>query len=229
MFLQQFFDSRTLAAEALAADICAALSSAIEERGEATLVVSGGSSPLEAFRLLSKMEFDWSLVTVVPSDERWVDVDDPASNAGMLQRDLLQWSASAARFLSLYDADVSSTDAAEAIGARVARLPRPIDYVLLGMGTDGHTASLFPDDPNIEAALASKAPCVMARPPSQPLQRISLTPRVLLDSRQIGLLFFGQDKADVFAEASIAGDLAEYPVRSVLRQEMVPVSTYFAL
>ena len=82
MFLQQFFDSRTLAAEALAADIGAALSSAIEERGEATLVVSGGSSPLEAFRLLSKMEFDWSLVTVVPSDERWVDIDEYRGRTG---------------------------------------------------------------------------------------------------------------------------------------------------
>jgi 6-phosphogluconolactonase len=229
MFTQQFFDSQTRASRALADDIADALTTAIDERGTATLVVSGGSSPLETFGYLSRAELDWSRVTVLPSDERWVDEHDPASNAGMLQRELLVNNAASARFLSLYQAEQSAERAVERIGERVNRLPRPFDYVLLGMGSDGHTASLFPDDPDIHSALSASAPCVLARPPSQPLTRISLTPQVLLDSRQIGLLFFGQSKGDVFAQASLDGELAQFPVRAVLRQELVPVTTYFAL
>ena len=115
------------------------------------------------------------------------------------------------------------------MSARVDKLHRPFDYVLLGMGSDGHTASLFPDDPQISYALSSAEACVVASPLSQPLDRISLTPNVLLDSQAIGLLVFGQEKADVFSKASLPGDLGVFPERSVLRQELVPVTTYFAL
>lgn len=228
MFVQQFFEDRYGAARALADDIAAHLVDAIQQRGTATLVVSGGSSPLETFGLLSQADLDWSRVSILPSDERWVDESDPASNAGMLRRELLVNKANDARFLSLYDGGVEVSVAAKHISDRVDRLQRPFDYVLLGMGGDGHTASLFPDDPDIDGALSSSQTCVLAAPPSQPLKRISLTPTVLLDSTKIGLLFFGQDKADVFARASTPGDLAEFPVRAVLRQERVPVTTYFA-
>lgn len=229
MFIQQFFEDRSAAAKALADDIAAHLADAIQQRGTATLVVSGGSSPLETFSLLSEADLDWSRVSILPSDERWVDESDPASNAGMLRRELLINKAVDARFLSLFDGAVEVSVAAKHISDRVDRLQRPLDYVLLGMGGDGHTASLFPDDPGIDSALSSSQTCVLAVPPSQPLKRISLTPTVLLDSTKIGLLFFGQDKADVFARASTPGDLAELPVRAVLRQERVPVTTYFAL
>ncbi|MEL7023325.1 MAG: 6-phosphogluconolactonase [Pseudomonadota bacterium] len=229
MFIQQFFDSRARASETLADEIARALSIGIESNGRATLVVSGGSSPLETFRALREKDLDWSKVTVLPSDERWIDVNEPASNAGMLHRELLVGKAAAARFVSLYDGAVELNEAASVMSARVDKLHRPFDYVLLGMGSDGHTASLFPDDPQISKALSSSEACVVASPLSQPLDRISLTPNVLLDSQAIGLLFFGQEKADVFSKASLPGDLGVFPVRSVLRQELVPVTTYFAL
>ena len=89
MFIQQFFDSRARASETLADEIARALSIGIESNGRATLVVSGGSSPLETFRALREKDLDWSKVTVLPSDERWIDVNEPASNAGMLHRELL--------------------------------------------------------------------------------------------------------------------------------------------
>ncbi|MEM8547834.1 MAG: 6-phosphogluconolactonase [Pseudomonadota bacterium] len=224
----QSFDTRERAATTLAGDIARALREAVAARGHATFVVSGGSSPLATYAQLAEMSLPWSKITVLPSDERWVGEDDPASNAGMLRRTLLQHAATAASFLSLYDGGIEAAAADAAMSARVAALSFPFDYVLLGMGGDGHTASLFPDDPDIEAALAASAPCVVARPPSQPLTRISLSPNALLNARHIALLFFGQDKAEVFAEANEPGDLAEYPVRSVLRQELVPVTTYFA-
>ncbi len=229
MFCQNFFDQRERLAVALADDIARHLRDALAGRGAATLVVSGGSSPLATFQALAARELDWSSVTILPSDERWVAETDPASNAGMIRRELLRGKAAKATFVSLYDDGLGEDEAALAISKRVDALRRPFDYVLLGMGEDGHTASLFPDDPGIAGALASRSSCVIARPPSQPLARISLAPQALLDSRHIGLLFCGQKKADVFAAASAAGELAEYPVRTVMRQELVPLTTYHAL
>ena len=229
MFIQQFFDSRERAAVALADDIAARLSRAIGARGRATLVLSGGTSPLATFRALAARDVDWSRVTVLASDERWVPESHDSSNGGMLDRELRRNAAAAADRVSLY-ADGAEGEAAEAaVGARLAALPRPFDYVLLGMGDDGHTASLFPDDPAIGRHLSHAGDVVFARPPSQSVARLSLTPRALLDTRDIGLLFFGQQKADVFARASAGGDLAELPVRVVLRQQIVPVTTYHAL
>ncbi|MEO0573964.1 MAG: 6-phosphogluconolactonase [Pseudomonadota bacterium] len=229
MFSQHFFDDRERVAISLSADIARRLAAAIDARGHATLVVSGGSSPLATLNALAATDIDWSKVTVLASDERWVAEDDPSSNAGMIARELLRDKASDARFVSLYEPGMHADGAIQTIADRVSALPLPFDYVLLGMGDDGHTASLFPDDPDIESALSSQEACIVAKPPSQPLQRVSLTPNALLNAHAIGLLFFGQSKADVFAAASVDGELKEFPVRSVLRQEIVPVSTYFAL
>ncbi|MEL7296689.1 MAG: 6-phosphogluconolactonase [Pseudomonadota bacterium] len=229
MFVQQFFDSRDAISEALAERIAGQLSRAIAHRGSASLVVSGGSSPLAVFKRLSSYTLDWRQVTILPSDERWVDDNDPASNAAMIRRELLQGPAAEARFVSLFDDQVDYEQADKIMSDRISAVQRPFDYVLLGMGTDGHTASLFPDAPDIEQSLSARQACVLAAPPSQSQRRISLTPSALLDAYQIGILFFGQEKADVFAAASSDGDLREYPIRSVLRQQRVPVTTYFAL
>ncbi|MEM7611062.1 MAG: 6-phosphogluconolactonase [Pseudomonadota bacterium] len=229
MFIQQFFDSRERLAVALADAIARDLRGAIDARGHATLVASGGSSPIATYRALAARELDWSRVTILPSDERWVDEQHEDSNIGMLRRELQRGKASKAKLVSLYDKSAELDHAAQRISARVDELPRPFDVALLGMGDDGHTASLFPDAPSIETDLASHDSCVLVQPPSQPLARISLTPAALLDARAIRLVFFGQAKADVFAKASADGDLKSLPVRSVLRQEIVPLTTYFAL
>lgn len=229
MFIQQFFDNRDRLNAALADQIARRLSQAITHRGRATLAVSGGSSPVALFNALSERSLDWSQVTILPTDERWVGEDHEASNAAMIRRELLRNKAAKARLVSLYDDQVAYADAADVISDRIKSLSSPFDYVLLGMGTDGHTASLFPDAPDIDAALASRKACVLSEPPSQSQQRISLSPVSLLNACAIGLLFFGQEKADVFAEAIEHGELAEYPVRCVLRQELVPVTSYFAL
>ncbi len=227
--IQQFFDNRERLAVALADDIATRLAEAIDARGHATFVASGGSSPLATFRALAARDIDWSKVTVLPSDERWVPETHSASNGAMLERELLRNAAASATRVSLYEEGVEGAEAVATVGARIEALARPFDVVLLGMGDDGHTASLFPDDPDIGSQLSSAGPVVFARPPSQDVARISLSPGMLLDSRHILLLFFGQKKAEVFAEASSGGELAELPVRVVLRQQIVPVTTYHAL
>lgn len=229
LFIQSFYDTRERLAEVLADDICAALTSALDADGKASLVVCGGSSPLGVFRELARRDINWAGVTVLPGDERWVPESHADSNAAMIRRELLQDRAAAATFLPLYEPVAEPERAINKINARVEALSRPFDFVLLGMGDDGHTASLFPDSPTIDKALASTQSCVVQHVPRLPVPRISLTPHALLDARRIGLLFFGAEKAAVFAAASGDGDLARYPVRAVLRQQIVPVTTYHAL
>lgn len=229
MFIQSFYDTRERLAETLAADIAAALVSGLDANGAASLVVCGGSSPLGVFRALSDVDIDWARVTVLPGDERWVPESHADSNAAMIRRELLQRHAAAATFVPLYEPVAEPERAIDKVDARVEAVARPFDYVMLGMGDDGHTASLFPDSPTIDAALASTRSCVVEKVPRLAVPRVSLTPHALLDSRRIGLLFFGAGKAAVFAAASGDGDLAQYPVRAVLRQQIVPVTTYHAL
>ena len=208
------YDDRTHAARDLADAIANTLREAIAERGGASLVVCGGSSPIELFEYLSQAELDWSQVVVVPSDERWVPADDAQSNERMLRDTLLTGRAADAMFVSLYRPTDTPAEAVSDVEGALLDIPTPFDVVLLGMGGDGHTASLFPDDPNIERALASKARVIPANvgPPA----RMSLGPAYLRAARRIDILVFGDDKKRVHDEAVQPGPLAALPVRSVL-------------
>ena len=149
------FKSPVLLAEGLALKVAKQLSDAIDARGTATLVVSGGRSPVAFFQHLAKQTLDWSNVVVTLADERWVPVEHADSNAGLLKRYLLQGPAAKAQFLSLYSATANLEQAAEQADRLLAELP-PIDVLILGMGDDGHTASLFPEQPEPGRCLESR-------------------------------------------------------------------------
>ncbi len=219
---------REQASQALAKRLSLVLSEAIKERGGATLVVSGGTSPVRLFELLRQAPLDWSKVTVLASDERLVPVDSDERNESMIRRTLLSGAAAEASLVSLVS-DPSDPAACEQFANdNLAQLEGPFDAVVLGMGGDGHTASLFPDAPDIESALVSDRLCVVQNVPSQQRTRISLTPKALLNSREIALLVFGDDKNSMLEKASAQGELSEFPVRIVLHQSQVPVTTYWA-
>lgn len=220
------YSSRSDAARQLAASIAERLRSAIAERGEASLVVCGGSSPKELFEFLSAEKLAWSRVTVVPSDERWVPVDDEQSNERLVRETLLVGPAAEARFVGLYRSTDTPGDAVDMLAGALADVPRPLDVVLLGMGDDGHTASLFPHAPDIQACLDSQAPCVA--PTVGPPARLSLTLAYLTDAHSIDLLIFGDDKRRVFEQANAAGPVAELPVRGVLHLERPVAQAHWA-
>src|SRR3984885_182132 len=227
--VQNFADAETVSRE-LATRIAATLGAAIGARGLASLVVSGGRSPVRMFEILRAEELDWSRVCVALADERWVDPTDPASNERLVRDVLLKERAAAARFLGLKNGAPTPDLGAVSAWETFARVPRPFDAVILGMGDDGHTASLFPGSRNLPRALnpAAAAGCVGMWSPVPPQPRLSLNLTALLDSRRIVLLIAGESKWRTLDTARAAGPENEMPIRAVLRQSRTPVDVMWS-
>jgi len=217
-------------ANGLAGDIAASLSQAIAQRGLASLVVSGGSSPKQLFKALRTRPLDWSRVCVALADERWVEPTDAGSNEKLVRDNLLRGAAAAARFRGLKNAAPSPDSGATAAWETFAGVPRPFDITVLGMGDDGHTASLFPHSPNLPNALdpSAAAACVAMRAPTEPHARLSLNLSALLGSRRMYILILGDAKLRTFTAANGGGPVEDMPVRAVLRQDHTPVEVVWA-
>ena len=209
----------------LAEAVAEALRVDLTHQENALLVVSGGSTPVPFFTALAAYELPWARVQVTLADERWVAEDAADSNARLVREHLLQGPASAARFVPLTSDDPTPEQGAAAVAERVARLAWPASVVILGMGGDGHTASLFPDSRELELALATDAPALAVRTPSQPQPRITLSADRLHQARRHVLHITGGDKRDVLARALSGDDVRELPIRAFLA---CPLATYWA-
>lgn len=227
--VKDFPDAEAMSQE-LAAQIAATLAAAIGARGLASLVVSGGRSPVRMFEILRAQSLDWSRVCVALADERWVNPEDAASNEHLVRNVLLKDHAAAARFLGLKNRAPTPDLGAVSAWETFARVPRPFDAVVLGMGDDGHTASLFPRSPNLPSALnpAAAAGCIGMWSPTAPQARLSLNLTALLDSRRIVLLIIGESKRSTYAAACAPGPVEDMPVRAVLRQSRTPVDVMWS-
>jgi len=217
-------------APALAAGVAQSLARAIAARGSASLVVSGGKTPVKFFEQLRTQPIEWRRVCVALADERWVDPGDPGSNERMVREVLLKDRAAEARFAGLKNAAPSPDLGAVSAWETFARIPRPFDVTVLGMGDDGHTASLFPGSPNLRIALdpAAAAGCVGMWAPTPPQPRLSLNLSALLGSRRLLILIEGETKLRTYEAASGDGPIEAMPVRAVLRQNPVPVEVVWA-
>jgi 6-phosphogluconolactonase len=226
---RRYADLETLSRE-LAAQLARSLGAAIAARGLASLVVSGGKTPVRLFELLRAQPLDWSHVCIALADERWVDVKDAGSNERLVRDVLMKDKAAGARFLGLKNGAPTPDLGAVSAWETFARVPRPFDAVVLGMGDDGHTASLFPGSPNLPSALnpAAVAGCVGMWSPLAPHPRLSLNLTALLDSRRIVVLINGESKWTTYTTACAAGAVHEMPVRAVLRQTRTPVDVMWS-
>jgi len=224
------FDDADLLTRSLAQWIRDILSEGIRCRGRASLVVSGGTTPVPLFEILSGMDIAWEHVVITLADERWVDPDHPDSNEGLVRRHLLKNQAVAAEFVGLKTPDATALAGQETCSRRIRGVPIPFDVLILGMGGDGHTASLFPGSAALPRAMdiSQKSRCMAVSPPAASHDRMTLTLPALLDSRHIIVHITGASKRQVF-EKAIAGDsFAEMPIRAILAQKTVPVTVWWA-
>ena len=201
----------------------AVLRQALKIRGKASLMVSGGSSPRPLYERLSNVDLDWSNVTISLVDERWVDPGQVGSNEDFIHKNLIQNKAAVAKFFGLKTAHVSVQAGLKSAEARFKDIKSPFDVCVMGMGSDAHTASWFPNSKGLADALAldnEKILCAVdatgAPVAGDHPHRITLTLRAVLDAHTIILFIPGEAKRIVF-DAAPTKSLSDAPVQSLLR------------
>ncbi|WP_039916338.1 6-phosphogluconolactonase [Cellvibrio mixtus] len=235
MVTERLFENRAEMIAALQAECEAALRSAIEDRGEATFMVSGGSTPEPLYKALSNSDLDWESVYVALVDERWVDFDHDKSNEAFTVKHLIQNKAAVANLVGMKNTAETAAEGLADCEAAFQQLAQPFDITILGMGSDGHTASLFPHAQGLDEALNpdSNELCaaIIAKQSDVTgaiVERMTLSLAGLLRSRSLVLLITGDEKLAVLRAAQAEGDVKDMPIRAVLRQDRVPVIVYWA-
>lgn len=223
------FSEQEALIEALAQSILRDLQKAIDETGKASLLVSGGSTPGPLFEKLRKAIFSWDKVLVGLCDERWVDVSQEESNEHFVKKYLLQEEAAKASFIGMYEANKDIYTAQKVCSKKMKEMLFPFDVLILGMGNDAHTASLFPENVKLEEAfdLNNKNLCIAIEPTTAPYTRMSLTRWAILSAKNIYLHFEGEEKTAVYEEAIAGEDMYRMPIRSVLNQDMKEIEVFY--
>ena len=226
--LREFAD-RKQQAEALADDIARIVKARLKTSGKAALAVPGGTTPGAFLTALgARKGIDWGGVAVTLTDERCVPATDERSNARLVRGTLLAAGATP-DFVPLYARSASGTPALGQVDAALSARVLPLDAIVLGMGNDGHTASLFPGADALDEALDpdDDAAVVALTAPGAPEPRISLTLPAILSARHHAVLIAGQDKKETLERVLAGGPVAEAPIRAVF-EGAATVTVYWA-
>lgn len=225
------YDDAEELAEAVAGDIQFIIESAIDARGGAVIALAGGKTPLPIYAILSDAKLDWKRVTIIPSDERIVPLGDPLSNVTALAKAFLP---KGARVMPIVPTATSDYKAAgRSADALMQDLHWPLDLCLLGVGGDGHTASIFPG-PDFDEALNGpkerRALGVMPEPmPSEaPVPRVTLSRAAIVASASVMIAVTGAAKRKVIEDAIAQGSGSAYPIGRVLADTELPVDIHWA-
>lgn len=218
------FDNEAASTEAQSRQIAQLLSAALQQAERAGLALSGGRSPIPLFERLSSEDIPWNRVDIGLVDDRYVPVDHEDSNEALVRRHLLKNRAKAAAFTGLVG---DARDIARSV-ERANRLDHTIDVAVLGMGDDGHTASLFPDATQLPQALDPQQTrrYLHITPPAAPHERISMTLAALLAAGHLILPIAGEHKRTVLRQAQQAVT-PTLPVSYVAAQAGVPLDVYW--
>jgi 6-phosphogluconolactonase len=229
MYQLNEFNETELLDQALADEVATILSSAIAANGKASLAVSGGSTPKNFFKILSTKDILWQNVTITLADERWVPIDSSDSNTQLVHQYLLQNKAKSAHFFHLKRQE--DLDAAHllTLNDKANAQIQPLDVVILGMGEDGHTASLFPCSKQIEHCLAADSPTLIkVLPETAPHQRISFSFAALANSKNIFLHIAGAAKKRVLMKALDDSSAKDMPIRAFLHHNEIKTHIFWA-
>jgi 6-phosphogluconolactonase len=223
------FNTRDELDESLANKVADELTQAIAARGKASLAVSGGSTPKGFFTKLSQFDLAWDKVTITLADERWVEFESDASNTRLVHESLLQNNAEKATFFHLKRGDLTEATLAT-LNSEAKTALLPFDVLILGMGEDGHTASLFPCSEQIQQGLnASNQDALMkVVPKTAPNDRITFTFSHLIQSKNIILHVCGDNKKVVLDKANEGKDFFEMPIRAFLQNKNTQTQVYWA-
>jgi 6-phosphogluconolactonase len=225
------YDTAAEMAGAVAGDVSFVIENALDARGEALVALPGGKSPVAVFERLAATDLDWSRVTIIPTDDRLVPVTDPLSNMAMICRHFLP---KGARVLPIVvEAETDHHAAGRAADAQLANLKWPPDLVWLGVGADGHTASIF-RGPDLENALDSsktrRAVGLMPDPlPAEaPVARVTLSRSAILSARALMLAFSGPEKRAVVERALKDGPLSPTPIGRILASAQGAINIHWS-
>lgn len=220
-FTYKSFSARDEMVTSAATQIAEAVKTAVAQRGAASLMLSGGSSPRPVYERLSEMDLPWDRVTIGLVDDRWIERGQAGSNETFLDETLLKGKAKSAKFIGLKTKDANPVAGIATSEAQLSAIPQPFDVCVMGMGLDGHTASWFPNSNGLKESLDPKnantviaidargCPVAGDHP-----DRITLTLSAVMASKQIILMIPGAGKADVF-KASADKSVYDAPVKAL--------------
>lgn len=214
--------------DAVATDTRRRIEAALAHQDHVLIGLPGGVTPGPIFARLAAAPLPWQRVTIIPSDDRLAPPDSPLNNASMIAG---YFAPQGARIVPLADADLDLESAAQAADAELRKLQWPPAFIWLGMGTDGHTASLFPG-PDLPAALASTSLAVGLRPdplpPEAPVSRVTLSLRALAEAPALLLVINGEAKYSVLSRAVAEGPASALPVAHLMAAARNPVTVHWS-
>ena len=225
---EHFFLEQKELIDTLSSKIIDNLQEAILKKGSASLLVSGGSTPKPLFEKLSSFDVAWDKVKVALCDERWINPNDKDSNEKLVKNSLLTNFASKAQFISMYQENIDIEDAQELCSDIYQKELFPFDVLILGMGNDGHTASLFPNNIKLKEAFEiNNRLCICMEPNDAPYERMSLTKKAILSANNIYLHFEGIEKQDVYKKVLEGASSNDMPVSAILNQDKKIIEVYY--
>ena len=223
----RLFDSKATLHRTLAHHVAQNLTEAIAKKGSASLMLSGGNTPRPFLVELAGENVAWDKVKIGLVDERWVDPGSEKSNEHLVRTELLGQGAEAAAFFGMYREGKSVEEACADVEATYKKELFPFDVVVLGMGGDGHTASLFPNRPELKHLFRDKIICGAAEAPVEPKTRLSLSLYAIASAAHCYVHIEGGEKLAVYEEAFSGKDTEAMPIRAVLDHPAIMPAVYY--
>lgn len=198
------------------------LQQALSRKSNASLVLPGGNTPRHYLPALAQRQLPWERITVTLTDERWVNATDEQSNERLVKQYLLDYLPAHTTFIGLKTRHHSPDDAIDEIHQRMDRLPLPVSLTVLGLGEDGHIASLFP---GMDPKRLTVRHCIAVEPPIAASRRISLSLSMLAESEHIALVIAGENKRRLLDRLSSNPD-PNLPVTWLLQSSQSPITVF---